>query len=333
MQLRFEVGGIPIRVQGQGPLAENIARRLLGGVGRESQPDQAPLGELMLTLHAATALPPAPVGAEPIAQLEEAGVTIDRSGTTYHLRTAEMTVDVDAEGGWATAVILGDDREAPLPEGGLLLLLFGLGVLLRPHHLYPLQAAALVHEGRGVLFIAPSGSGKSRLAMSLVGEGWSLLTDEALLLRPGAEHVEAIPFHRTPGLMPDAIARFPKLARAPRGGPPPEQGEGAPAGSAPAGRAAQACVPRLLVFPEVGHFRRSRLEPLRRSEALLRLANQSGLLALSALWTREHLDVLRHLAAQTVAYRLVAGRDFLADPGKGAEMLLAVLPPSAATLA
>jgi hypothetical protein len=335
MQLCFEVGDVPIQVQGHGARAEAIARRLLGSGGWEEKGAEGLPGEVTLSLHVAGALPLPPPGAEPVARQEEAGVTVDRAGTVYHLRGAEMTVDVDPAAGWATAVIREDEGGSLLSREGGMLLLSGLGVLLRPRGLYPLRAAALAQEGVSVLLAAPGGTGKSAPSAGPEREGWRFLGDDTVLLRPSDEAVEAIPFRRATGPLPDALKRLAGLSgpgRGPRAGGPSAQDVGALTPAVRAAQTARACVPRLLVFPEIVGFRRSRLEPIRRSEALLRLANQSGLLSLSALWTRDHLDVLRRLAAQTVPYRLVAGRDLLAEPGRGAEMLRAVMSPAPATI-
>lgn len=57
-----------------------------------------------------------------------------------------------------------------------------------------LHASAVAFgPGRGVLILGPSGSGKSRLALALIGEGAQLVADDQVLLCPdrGALYVRA----------------------------------------------------------------------------------------------------------------------------------------------
>ena len=61
---------------------------------------------------------------------------------------------------------------------------YGLLKLLRPSGAYWLHGAGVVSpEGVGVLIVGPSGSGKSTLTIGLIRQGWSYLSDDALLLR------------------------------------------------------------------------------------------------------------------------------------------------------
>ena len=70
---------------------------------------------------------------------------------------------------------------------------FGLLKLLRPLGLYSLHAAGIVsNAGLGFLIIGPSGSGKSTLAIGLARQGWHYLSDDAVLLRPQGDAIEAL---------------------------------------------------------------------------------------------------------------------------------------------
>lgn len=49
----------------------------------------------------------------------------------------------------------------------------------------PLHASAVAFAGRGVLILGPSGSGKSSLALDLIGLGATLVADDAVRLARG----------------------------------------------------------------------------------------------------------------------------------------------------
>ena len=73
----------------------------------------------------------------------------------------------------------------------------GLVKLLRPLGLYGLHAAGLVTPpDGGMLLVGGSGSGKSTLTIGLVRQGCGYLSDDALLLRPQPEGVEALAFRK-----------------------------------------------------------------------------------------------------------------------------------------
>ncbi len=51
----------------------------------------------------------------------------------------------------------------------------------------PLHASAVAFAGRGVLILGPSGSGKSSLALDLMGLGADLVADDAVLVAADAD--------------------------------------------------------------------------------------------------------------------------------------------------
>jgi hypothetical protein len=83
-----------------------------------------------------------------------------------------------------------------------------------PRVLY-LRGALVLHasairapDGRAVGFLGPSGAGKSTLAASFVAEGWSLLTDDALVIVKRDEKPVAIPTYQGLRLWPDVASRL-----------------------------------------------------------------------------------------------------------------------------
>lgn len=69
--------------------------------------------------------------------------------------------------------------------------LAGLRGELCPH------AAAVARDGRALVVAGPSGSGKSHLAARLVADGWSLLADDHVVIRPDDGRWLAYPGART----------------------------------------------------------------------------------------------------------------------------------------
>lgn len=53
------------------------------------------------------------------------------------------------------------------------------------------HGACAAHQGIGVLLLGPSGSGKSDLLLRLMGEGWTLVADDQVLLRAEGEELRA----------------------------------------------------------------------------------------------------------------------------------------------
>jgi hypothetical protein len=65
-----------------------------------------------------------------------------------------------------------------------------------------------------VAFLGASGSGKSTLAASLIGAGWSLVSDDALVIQPGAGGPGALPTYASMRLWPDVAERLARGAAA-----------------------------------------------------------------------------------------------------------------------
>jgi hypothetical protein len=57
----------------------------------------------------------------------------------------------------------------------------------------PLHAAAVLHNGIGLLLVGPSGAGKSTLALELVARGWSYAGDDLVFLSPEDGPIRAFP--------------------------------------------------------------------------------------------------------------------------------------------
>jgi len=235
------------------------------------------------------------------------------------LRHGDATVVLHVKTGTAEATITPDvlsahdhHRRDPL----FYLITSSLVILLRYRGWYALHTAALALEGRGLLLVAQSDSGKSTAALNLVRQGWHYLSDDTVLLHAEADRVQAYAFRRNFCVDPDATAHFPELG----------DHDWPPSLSDPQkwqvdvdrlhpGQFVPVCTPRVLVLPEIVDAPESRVEPVDAKVALAQLVDQGALfLTPSPDVARRHLDVLAQLVNQSRAYRLHAGRDLLHTP-------------------
>jgi hypothetical protein len=188
---------------------------------------------------------------------------------------------------------------------------FGLLKLLRARTIFGLHAAGLVTgNGDGVLVVGDSGCGKSTLTLALLGEGWRCLSDDAVLLRPRPDGIEALALRRH--LYENSGSKR-------------EEGRRRRVATVAEAKRAASCRPCLLVFPEIVARSRSVLRPIDRGSALQRLLAQSGPQLLDREETGRQLDVLKRLLDQSVTVALRAGRDVRNDPSAVARLLLGAI--------
>jgi hypothetical protein len=193
---------------------------------------------------------------------------------------------------------------------------FGLLKLLRSFGLFGLHAASLVSPtGVGVLIVGAPGSGKSTLALGLLRQGWGYLSDDAVLLRLRADTVEAIGCRRDAYVNAEEAVRYADLPC----------GEEVPDGlgkskrrlyiaAAYPGRVTPACVPRVLLLPQIVDAPRSTLRAIERNQTLRQILTQSGPQLFDRITMDAHLTALTRLLQQAVSYELQAGRDLYTQP-------------------
>lgn len=274
-----------------------------------------------LTLDFRTNRPPAPLpeDARHLGDSEHGDIGVWMTADSMMLRCGAATVVLRPDAGTATAALTpelltppADARRNPL----FYLITFSLVILLRYRGWFALHTAALALDGRGLLLVAESDSGKSTATLNLVRQGWRYLSDDTVLLRAANEGVHAFSFRRNFCVDPDATAHFPEL-----------DGPDWPASLSDAskwqidmerlypGQFAPTCMPRALVLPEIADAPTSRVEPVDAKVALARLIDQGALfLTPDPALANRHLEVFRRLIRQTRAVRLRAGRDVLERP-------------------
>ncbi len=87
------------------------------------------------------------------------------------------------------------------------------------HGLELFHASAVAFDGRAIAFVAPSGTGKTSLALALVARGAALVTDDVLALEPAGIGVLAYPGVPLTNVAADQLALLPSPARARIGAP------------------------------------------------------------------------------------------------------------------
>ncbi len=180
--------------------------------------------------------------------------------------------------------------------------------LLKRRGFFPVHAACLALDGRGVLLAGTSGAGKSTLAVALARAGFAFLSDDTVFVQAEASGWRVRAFPDQVDLCADAVSLFPELhtvAGAGRvdGWPKwqfrPEHFYGA--------AIALDVAPRVLMFPSVCGTPTSALRAVAPAEALFELA--PNVLLTDASTSQRHLDALAGLVAQCACYRLDTGRD------------------------
>ena len=271
-----------------------------------------------IAIGTASSLPEVPPGMERIGEAD--GTTVWYGAGRFCLRTRYTAFIVTPSEG----TVLGIVSAEHLPQAWARVVwptLLSIFLLLRRHRFFSLHAAALVYGDVGLLAPAASGSGKSTLACNLLRSGWHFLSDDTVLLRPTVQGVAAYAFRIHFSLREDSRALFPEFVPHWQKPTDREIKRWVPVKKLYPDQAADACLPRVLVFPELSGGTHSRLVPLSNVDAMYRLAAQSALALFGRDTAQEHLALLSRLVAQASCYRLLATRDLLDDPDRSHQLL------------
>ncbi len=201
--------------------------------------------------------------------------------------------------------------------------LFALLLLLRSRRLYHLHAAAIVSPANELwLVCGAQRAGKTTLTTALGLAGWRPVSDDSLLVGKDETSAWLTPLKKYFHVGDELFRRWPKLNDAPKhhkyldrtciGGLEFFQTRDL----------AEARFRKIdhIVLPQIVNEPASRLEPLARSEALLRLAEQSMFFQLWRDHTAQQWQWLNALAANAQCHRLMSAADWLDDPIKAARV-------------
>jgi hypothetical protein len=203
------------------------------------------------------------------------------------------------------------------------LLMIGFILLLWQYGYHELHAAGLSKDGKGLLIVGPSGSGKSSLTLSLIQAGWNYLTDDMVLLRHISSGVEAFPLRRYFKVDKAIIAKYPELESLIF--EPLERLESEAyiyIDEVYGNQLRQKCTPSKIIFPEITHKERSYIENIKPSQAFINLfkSNCYGMYFDQRI-TRERVEVIKQLIYQADCYQMSVGLDLYDNPEKITELL------------
>lgn len=334
MPQHYHLHGLRIRSASDHPAVDQMLRRTLRYKGAEATAG-ADAADLMLDFSLERAAPAIPDAARHLGDSEHGDIGVWTTDDRMFLRRGDAMVSLHPASGRAEAALAPDllaahatQRRDPL----FYLITFSLVILLRYRGWFALHTAALARDGRGLLLVAQSDSGKSTTTLNLVRHGWHYLSDDTVLLRPVGDRVQAHSFRRNFCVDPDATAHFPELA-----------GHDWPPSLSDAtkwqvdveliypGQFTPTCTPHLLVLPEIADAPESRVEPVDAKVALAQLLDQGAFfLTPDRSIASRHLDLFSQLIDQTRTYRLHAGRDLLEDDRTIHALLAPLLDPNTA---
>lgn len=259
---------------------------------------------------------PEPHDGEAVLASFDNGFELRRDGAVIVLHGAGCHARLDVAEGVGRVRVPPSDGAKAVHWTSCAVVLESLLILLRRYDLFAVHAAALAHDGRGIVLAGPADSGKSTLALRLVEHGWSYLSDDTILLDAAAEPLKIRGLRAHFSLDPEAEALFDGLAAGREASLLKDDKWAVNVEAVFPDRRAEACTPHALVFPQIEDIGESRLESLAAADAFGLLLVQSSLAQVKLDHTERHLAALGRLVGQTPVYRLHAGRDVLDEPSR-----------------
>ncbi|MCP4356543.1 MAG: hypothetical protein GY796_00800 [Chloroflexi bacterium] len=189
-----------------------------------------------------------------------------------------------------------------------------LAPLLRQRGYYLIHAFAAERDGRAVLVVGPSGSGKTTTGLSLLLDGWKLLSNDVVLLQAQADGVYALP---TPGgvsIRAETLPLLPRLKTILSIQTPDGDGKIHLSSTALTGGDWAAAAPVTAVFfPHIESKPTNTLSTQNRAICLVKLMAESV-----DRWDKMtlpgHIEILQQVCEQAAVYNLHLGQDMTQLP-------------------
>ena len=247
-----------------------------------------------------------------------------KDGNVCYLLKGNSVFQLELAEGLGTGFIDADFWKNP-PKSRQEFFMLSLLWLLRPIGFYALHANGIVKDGIGFLFVGGTGSGKSTTALSLIRQGWEVLSDDVTLLRTSSERIEAIAFLKGFSIDPHLADRCPELQSLVETSSWNGSKTYINIDSLYRDQFLPGCFPKVLVFPKIVSRRKSQLLPVDQAKALILLIENSGGIMLDKDMAINHIEVLKQLIYQTCSYQLLAGLDLYHKPEKISEIMSQLL--------
>jgi hypothetical protein len=190
---------------------------------------------------------------------------------------------------------------------------FAVTELLKLLGLYTLHATALEKDGRGVLIPGASGRGKTTSCISLLRDGYRLLSDDHPLVRENGQGLEILSFPVKIDVTDGTVGFFPELRDAQESLHPGVRKRFFYVDEIYPHATADRCEPAVILCPQVVDWPTSHVEPISRSRVLEELLKE-GLLAFDREVAARQFQVFSRLVAKAACYRLFFGEDVLDLP-------------------
>ncbi|MFN7949606.1 MAG: hypothetical protein U0Z53_29885 [Blastocatellia bacterium] len=272
-------------------------------------------------------------GAEMLAQWEVMQLwRTPQSPESFILLTPDALISIEPQAARATGQLTPQATEVAHTLVYVTLLL-----LLRTRGIYHLHAAAVLSpENELFVICGEPKAGKTTLATALGLAGWKPLADDALLIYQGESGPQLQAFRRSFHLSNDILEQWPELNGIAKHQRTPLRTWTSGLEFFDAVRLAESDFNRIdyILLPQISPDERTHVEPVSRSAAVFRLAQQSMFFQFWPEHTRRQMKLLGALAGRASCLSFQSGRDLLADPQRAAQVLsakpAAPVPPSAA---
>lgn len=239
----------------------------------------------------------------------------------FHLGVAAFRVD--AESGQAIGLVTPQALEYPHILANTYAL-FALLLLLRSRSAYHLHAAAIISPDEKLwLICGAQRAGKTTLTTALGLAGWRPVSDDSLLVGRDETSAWLTPLRKYFHVGDELLRQWPALAAITRHHQYLDRTCVGGLEFFNTRELAETKFRRIdhIVLPQIVHQPTSQIEPLPRSEALLRLAEQSMFFQLWRDHTAQQWQALNELAANAACHRLFSAADVLAEPDCAAQVL------------
>jgi hypothetical protein len=240
----------------------------------------------------------------------------------FHLGVAAFRVDVEA--GQAVGLVTPQALEYPHILANTYAL-FALLLLLRSRKAYHLHAAAILSPNEKLwLICGAQRAGKTTLTTALGLAGWRPVSDDSLLVGRDEHSAWLTPLKKYFHVGDELLHRWPELANITRHH---QYLDRTCTGGLEFFQTQTLAETKFrhidhIVLPQIVNESISRIEPLPRSAALLRLAEQSMFFQLWRDHTARQWQSLNELAANAVCHRLFSATDLLVNPQAASKVLV-----------